>query len=138
MGLVGLFNVIAHLPMLRRVATEGSQYWGAERKLMSSAQIGVALEEAGEIALGFGLASRTLPSRVTTVAGVATFAAYAAIVEGVPFRQGPAESESQFQAEVNADPGEEAVERADLQPVQAPGLVPQALVSFLPSSWLLS
>ena len=33
------------LPMLRRVATEGSQYWGAERKWMSSAQVSVALEE---------------------------------------------------------------------------------------------
>jgi DNA-binding CsgD family transcriptional regulator len=33
------------LPTLRRVAAEGSQYWGAERKWMSSAQIGVALEE---------------------------------------------------------------------------------------------
>jgi DNA-binding CsgD family transcriptional regulator len=46
------------LPMLRRVATEGSQYWGAERKLMSSAQIGVALEEgrmadAAELYSGF-------------------------------------------------------------------------------------
>ena len=33
------------LPLLRRVATEGSQYWGSERNWMSSAQVNLALEE---------------------------------------------------------------------------------------------
>jgi DNA-binding CsgD family transcriptional regulator len=33
------------LPTLRRVAVEGRQYWGPERKWLSSAQVGVALEE---------------------------------------------------------------------------------------------
>jgi DNA-binding CsgD family transcriptional regulator len=56
------------LPALRRVATEGAQYWGPERKWLSSAQVGVALEEGriSDAAEAHALFINTCPSHKRT------------------------------------------------------------------------